>query len=51
MPKVSDGTKVRVDAKTAGAATVIQISLSAGEPLMTVQCEPKKGEVERLEVK
>lgn len=46
-----DGTQVRVDAKTAGAATVIQISLSADAPLMTVQCEPKKGEVEKLEVK
>ena len=46
-----DGTQVRVDAKTAGAATVIEINLSADEPLMTVQCEPKEGEVEKLEVK
>jgi hypothetical protein len=50
-----DGTQVRVTAKTADTAAVVEIDLSPDRPadklLMAVRCEPKDGELEKLEAK
>ena len=50
-----DGSTVCVNAKTAGAATVVEIDLSPDrpddKPLITIHCEPDQGKAETLSVK